>query len=123
MPTLLAGLANVIVFNIPHPPGAGILWLWRLTLVAMPLFAGAVVADGLVWFTALCMTIPALMAPTYHGALILPLILGFLHPFLWIYFVQNFGPVYIVYAAFVLFGMKTGKAVARFRKQPLGTGG
>jgi hypothetical protein len=76
---------------------------WFVVLIAVAVLAGVFIPDGLLWFTPLCLSIPALMARShYHGALVDCLV----------YFLVNFTPIYIAYVIFVRFGMIMRRAAA-----------
>jgi uncharacterized membrane protein len=114
-PILLVGLGNVLVCY--YPEGCRFSWVWFVVLIAVAVLAGIFTPDGLLWFTALCMSIPALMARTrQHGALFDGLWLGFLHPILWVYFLEHFTPIYIAYVIFVRLGMIVHNAVVAFKE-------
>ena len=114
-PILVVGLGNVVVFYCPLG-GCRFSWAWFVGLIALAVVAGIFTPDGLLWFTALCMSIPALMARTLeHGALVGCFLAGFVNPILWVYFVVNFTPIYIGYVIFVRFGMTMRKALAAFK--------
>lgn len=114
-PILFIGLANVLVTYCPLE-GCGHSPEWLSVLFVVAVVAGAYTLDGLLWFTALSLSIPALMARTrQHGALVDCLWLGFAHPILWLYFVVNFTPIYMAYAIIARFGMIAREAVAGFK--------
>ena len=86
---------------------------WFVVLIAVAVLAGVFIPDGLLWFTTLCLSIPALMARSrYHGALVDCLLAGFVNPILWVYFLVNFTPIYIAYVIFVRLGMIMRRAAA-----------
>jgi hypothetical protein len=114
-PILFIGLGNVLVTYCRFQ-GCGLSATWFAALIALAVVAGAVTPDGLLWFTALCMSIPVLMARTLqHGALVDCLWLGFRHPILWAYFLEDFTPIYIAYVIFVRLGMIVRKGAAAFK--------
>jgi hypothetical protein len=115
-PILVLGLGNVVVFYCPVD-GCRFSWVWFVGFIAVAVLAGVFTPDGLLWFTALCMSIPALMARTQaHGDLFDGLWLGFWHPILWVYFLENFTPIYMAYVIFVRFGMIVRKGAAAFKE-------
>jgi hypothetical protein len=86
---------------------------WFVVLIAVAVLAGVFIPDGLLWFTALCLSIPALTTRShYHGALVDCLLAGFVNPILWVYFLVNFTAICIAYVIFVRFGMIMRKASA-----------
>jgi len=116
---LLFGLAAFSLrYEIAAPFLRAVAFTALVVIFALMAFvSGAFTPDGLLWFTALCMSIPALMARTrQHGALFDGLWLGFLHPILWAYFLENFTPIYIAYVIFVRFGMIVRKALVAFKE-------
>jgi hypothetical protein len=101
-PVLLSGLWNVLVWY----------YLGQLSaLVFVAVIAGLVTPDGFLCFTAICLSIPALVGPNYHGALIYHLLV----PLNWAYFVVSFTPLYVAYLGSVRFGMIMRNAVMAFR--------
>jgi len=115
-PILFIGLGNVLVVYCPFE-GCGLSVTWFVVLIAVAVLAGVFIPDGLLWFTALCLSIPALMARShYHGALAGCLLAGVVNPILWVYFLVNFTPIYIAYVIFVRFGMIMRKAAAAFKE-------
>lgn len=105
----------MLVFYCPVE-GCGFCWTWIVGLIALAVVAGIFTPDGLLWFTALCMSIPALMARSdCHGALVGCLLAGFVNPILWVYFLVNFTPIYIGYVIFVRFGITVRKAAVAFK--------
>jgi hypothetical protein len=62
-PILVLGLLNVYVtFRLMNVGGCSLPLLWLVSVIVMPAVAGAFASDDLIWFTALCMSIPLLIA-------------------------------------------------------------
>jgi hypothetical protein len=115
-PILFIGLGNVLVTYCRFQ-GCGLSATWFGGLIALAVLAGVFTPDGSLWFTALCMSIPALMARSgYHGTLVGCLLAGFVNPILWVYFLVNLTPIYIAYVIFVRFGLIVRKVVVRFKE-------
>ena len=108
LPLLLAGIINALIWCgvfLPHGPT-------RLSLAALivaTVAAGAATPKGLWWFSTVCICLPPLLTPNYHGALILHLVFGFFYPPVWIYFLMNFGPALIASTVLVLNGVRIPK--------------
>jgi len=96
--------SNLCGVFLPHGPT-------RLSLAALivpTVAAGAATPKGLWWFSMVCICLPPLLTPNYHGALILHLVFGFFYPTVWIYFL-NFGPALIASTVLVLMGVRIPK--------------
>jgi hypothetical protein len=110
LPLLVVGIANAGVwYRVFVPQGPTFHTIGALVAVAIA--AGIVTPKGLWWFSTVCMCLPPLMIPNYHGALIFHLLFGFIFPPMWIYFLMNFTPVGIGCAGSVLAGCAVRKFI------------
>lgn len=110
LPLLAVSMGNAVVWAWVVQHGFNPVIIASVALIT--LIAGAVTANRLRWFTALCLLIPVLMAGNHrHGSLILHLIGGFVYPPLWIYFAMNLIPFLVPCVALVCTGQFLGRQI------------
>jgi len=103
LPLLTISLGNALIWSWIMRDGFSLAAIVGVTVTT--LLAGAVTPKGLQWFAVLCVCLPVLMAyAPRHGALICHLIFGFRFPLLWIFFLMNFTPFFLLWAGLVWIG-------------------